>query len=160
VSHPLPHHMELSMEVLHYTPMKNLGGNVTGGVYFWPPSNPVHHLTMAGYTDPPKTTEKDLPKQTLGHIQYTCETLSTAHIDSETHHQCYRVIHGELVRLSSPEWKFLCISGEKCLQTIWNEIPLEIEGLQYLNLVSRKMWYGIQTIREMDHPLTLMKGVG
>ena len=32
------------------------------------------------------TTEKDLPEQDLGHIQHTCETLSTAHIDF--HHQC------------------------------------------------------------------------
>jgi hypothetical protein len=31
-------------------------------------------------------TEKELPEQTLGHIQLTCEALSTAHIDA--HHQC------------------------------------------------------------------------
>ena len=31
-------------------------------------------------------TEKDLPEQTLGHIQRTCEALSAAHIDA--HHQC------------------------------------------------------------------------
>jgi hypothetical protein len=31
-------------------------------------------------------TEKDLPEQTLGHIQHTCEALSGDHIDS--HHQC------------------------------------------------------------------------
>jgi hypothetical protein len=30
--------------------------------------------------------------------------------------------------LVAPTWKFLCISGEKCLQTLWNEIPSEIEG--------------------------------
>jgi hypothetical protein len=41
------------------------------------------------------TTEEDLPKQDLGHIQHTCEDLSAAHID---------------------------------------EIPSEIEGLQYLHL--------------------------
>jgi hypothetical protein len=46
-------------------------------------------------------TEKDLPEQTLGHIQHTCEVLSTTHID--THHQCWRLIHGELVRLAAPE---------------------------------------------------------
>ncbi len=71
-------------------------------------------------------------QQTLGHIQHTCEALSAAHIDA--HHQCWRLIHGELAQLASPDWKFLCISGEKCLQTIWDEIPLEIEGLQYLNI--------------------------
>ena len=59
------------------------------------------------------TTEKDLPEQTLGHIHHTCEVLSSAHMD--THHQCWCLIHGELTRLSSPEWKFLCNSGEKCL---------------------------------------------
>ena len=75
------------------------------------------------------TTEEDLPKQDLGHILHTCEALSTVHIDA--HHKCCHLIHGELVRLTTPEWKFLCISGEKCLQTIWNEIPFEIEGLQY-----------------------------
>jgi hypothetical protein len=32
-------------------------------------------------------TEKDLPEQTLGHIQHTCEALSPAHIDD--HHHCW-----------------------------------------------------------------------
>jgi hypothetical protein len=83
-------------------------------------------------------TEKDLPEQNLGHIQHTCEALSAAHIDA--HHQCWRLIHGELARLAAPEWKFLCISGEKCLWTIWNDIPSEIEGLQYLNLTQDTIW--------------------
>ena len=87
----------------------------------------------------------------LGHTQHTCETLSAAHIDA--HHQCCRLIHGELARLASPEWTFLCISGEKCLQTIWNEIPSEIEGLQHLNLTQDAIWNAART-REMDHPLT------
>jgi hypothetical protein len=68
-------------------------------------------------------TEEELPKQTLGHIQHTCEALSAAHIDA--HHQCWTLIHGELARLAAPEWKFLCISGEKCLQTIWDEITAD-----------------------------------
>jgi inorganic pyrophosphatase len=50
-------------------------------------------------------TEKDLPEQTLGHIQHTCEALSATHID--THHQCWRMVHGKLVRVTIPEWKFL-----------------------------------------------------
>ena len=62
------------------------------------------------------TTEKDLPEQDLGHIQHTCEALSAAH--AEAHHQCLRLIHGELARLASPERKFMCISEEICLQTI------------------------------------------
>jgi hypothetical protein len=32
------------------------------------------------------TTEEDLPKQDLGHVQHTCEALSAAHIVA--HHQC------------------------------------------------------------------------
>jgi hypothetical protein len=53
-------------------------------------------------------TEEELPKQTLSHIQHTCEVLSAAHID--VHHQYWRLIHGELARLAAPEWKFLCVS--------------------------------------------------
>jgi hypothetical protein len=32
-------------------------------------------------------TEKEVPEQTLGHIQHICESLSTAHTDA--HHQCW-----------------------------------------------------------------------
>ena len=61
--------------------------------------------------------------------------------------------HGELVRLTSPEWKFLCISGEKCLQTLWNDIPSEIEGIQYLTLSQDTIWNAARD-REMQRPLT------
>jgi len=40
------------------------------------------------------TTGEDLPKQDLGHIHHTCETLSAPHTDA--HDQCWRLIHGEL----------------------------------------------------------------
>jgi len=96
-------------------------------------------------------SEKDLPVQTLGHIQHTCEALSTAHIDA--HHQCWRLIHGELARLAAPGWKFLCISGEKCLQTLWNDIPTEIEGLNYLNLTRDTIWNHARD-RELKRPLS------
>jgi hypothetical protein len=43
-------------------------------------------------------TEKEIPEQTLGHIQHTCESLSATHIDA--HHQCWWLIHGELVNPS------------------------------------------------------------
>jgi hypothetical protein len=59
----------------------------------------------------------------------------------------------ELARLTDPTWKFLYISGEKYLQTLWNEIPSEIEGLQYLNLTQDTIWNTAKT-REMDRPLT------
>ena len=73
-------------------------------------------------------TEKELPEQTLGHIQHTCEALSTAHIDS--HHQCWRLIHGELARLAAPEWKFLCVSGEKFRR----EMPSDYLGRNHIRL--------------------------
>jgi ribonuclease HI len=95
-------------------------------------------------------TEEELPKQTLGHIQHTCEALSAAHIDA--HHQCWRLIHGELARLATPEWKFLCVSGEKCLQTIWDEITTDFEDMQYLNLTQETIWNAARA-REMARPL-------
>ena len=63
------------------------------------------------------TTEIDLPEQDLGHIQHTCEALTEAH--TAAHHRCWQLIHGELARLASPKWRFMCISGEKKLETIW-----------------------------------------
>jgi hypothetical protein len=96
-------------------------------------------------------TEKDLPEQPLGHMQHTCEALSADHID--THHQCWRLIHGEVARLAAPEWKFLCISGERYLQTFWNDIPSEIEGLQYLNFTQDTIRNAARD-REMKSPLT------
>jgi hypothetical protein len=86
-----------------------------------------YDLCILWIVDDRFTTEKDLPEQNLGHIQHTGEVLSTPHIDA--HHQRWRLIHGELDRLVVPPWKFLDMSGEKCLRTLWNEIPSEIEVL-------------------------------
>ncbi len=61
------------------------------------------------------TTEGDLPIQTLGHIQHTCEALSELH--TMTHHRCWRLIHGELSRLAPSKWRFVCINSEKCFRT-------------------------------------------
>ena len=47
----------------------------------------------------------------------------------------------------------MCISGEKFLQTIWNDIPSEIEDLQYLNITQDTIW-NVARVREMDSPLT------
>ena len=44
-------------------------------------------------------------------------------------------------------------SGEKCLQTLWNDIPSEIEGLQYLNLTQDTIRNTAKD-REMKCPLT------
>jgi len=99
-------------------------------------------------------TEEELPEQTLGHIQHDCEALSAAHIDA--HHQCWRLIHGELARLAAPGWKFLCVSGEKCLQTIWNDITADFVDVQYLNLTQETIWNAARA-REMDRPLTTVE---
>ena len=47
----------------------------------------------------------------------------------------------------------MCISGEKYLQTLWNDIPSEIEVLQYLNLTQDVIWNTART-HEMNRPLT------
>ena len=39
----------------------------------------------------------------------------------------WRLIHGELARLASVKWRFMCISGEKTLETIWKELTEEVE---------------------------------
>jgi hypothetical protein len=40
------------------------------------------------------------------------------------------------------------------LQTIWNEIPLEIVDLLYLNITQDVMLWNTSRTREMDHPVT------
>ncbi len=53
----------------------------------------------------------------------------------------------------APGWKFLCVSGEKCLQTIWDDITSDFEDVQYLNLTQETIWNAARA-REMAHPLT------
>jgi hypothetical protein len=47
----------------------------------------------------------------------------------------------------------LCVSGEKCLQTIWNDITGDFEDVQYLNLTQETIWNAARA-REMARPLT------
>ncbi len=47
----------------------------------------------------------------------------------------------------------MCVSGEKCLQTIWDEITSDFEDIQYLNLTQETIWNAARA-REMTHPLT------
>jgi hypothetical protein len=47
----------------------------------------------------------------------------------------------------------LCVSGEKCLQTIWNDIIADFEDAQYLNLTQEAIWNAAR-VREMARPLT------
>ncbi len=69
------------------------------------------------------TTEDDLPIQMVGHIQHECETLSDIH--TLTHNRCWRIIHTEVVHLTSSKWWFICFNGEKNLRTIWEELWFE-----------------------------------
>jgi hypothetical protein len=57
-----------------------------------------------------------------------------------------------LSRLATPEWKFLCVSGEICLQTIWDEITTDFKDIQYLNLTQKTIWNAAR-VREMARPL-------
>jgi hypothetical protein len=47
----------------------------------------------------------------------------------------------------------LCVSGEKCLQTIWDEITSDFEDIKFLNLTQETIWNAARA-REMDRPLT------
>jgi len=55
--------------------------------------------------------------------------------------------------LGLPRMEIMCISGEKCLQTIWDELPLEIKGLQYPNITKDVIWNAARN-REMERTLT------
>jgi hypothetical protein len=47
----------------------------------------------------------------------------------------------------------LCVSGEKCLQTIWDDITSDFEDIQFLNLTQETIWNAARA-REMARPLT------
>ena len=47
----------------------------------------------------------------------------------------------------------MCVTGEKCLQTIWDEITSEFKDIQYLNLTQETIWNAARA-REMARPLT------
>ena len=47
----------------------------------------------------------------------------------------------------------MCVSGEKCLQTIWNDMTADFEDAQYLNLTQDTIWNAARA-REMARPLT------
>jgi len=54
---------------------------------------PIQALKAIRLAEGRFTTEKDLPRQDLGHIQYTYEVLSVAAVHVDAHHQCWRLIH-------------------------------------------------------------------
>jgi hypothetical protein len=90
------------------------------------------------------TTEADLPIQTLGHIQHTREALSELH--TMTNHRCWCLIHGELSRLASPKWRFICINGEQCFRTLWKELTEEFPEV-FDHCVEQTLW---NTARETE----------
>ncbi len=47
----------------------------------------------------------------------------------------------------------MCVSGEKCLQTIWDDITSEFKDIPYLNLTQDTIWNAARA-REMGRPLT------
>jgi hypothetical protein len=55
--------------------------------------------------------------------------------------------------VGSSNMEILMNLGRECLQTIWNEIPSQIEGydLQYLNLTQDTIWNTVR-VRGMDPP--------
>ncbi len=80
------------------------------------------------YTQVPiELLAKQLPIQTLGHIQHHYEALSELH--TLAHHRGWCIIHAELGRLVSSKWRFICINGGKTLKTIWNELEAEFPAI-------------------------------
>jgi len=52
-----------------------------------------------------------------------------------------------------PEWKFLCINGEKYLQTIWVKLKEDYKDFLYLNCTPDSMW-NTEKDEELQHALT------
>ena len=96
------------------------------------------------------TTKRDLPIQTLGHIQHTCETLSELH--TMTHHRCWRLLHGELSRLTPSKWCFICINSEKCFRTVWKELAQEFPVV-FDQCAEQTLW-NTERDTELRRPLT------
>ena len=61
--------------------------------------------------------------------------------------------YGELARLVSTTWRFMFITGEKNLQTIWDELSAKFKDLQWLNITEDSIWNTTRD-REMSRTLT------
>ena len=68
------------------------------------------------------------------------------------HHRCWRLIHGELSRLESSDWRFICIDNEKSFRTVWTELAQEFPEV-FNHYVEQTLW---NTARdsELQRPLT------
>ena len=85
-----------------------------------------------------------------GKTHHTCESLSELH--TMTHHRCWCLIHGELSRLTSPKWRFICINGEKCFRTVWKELDQEFP--EVFDHWSEQTFWNTTREGEMRRPLT------
>ena len=61
--------------------------------------------------------------------------------------------YGELARLVSTTWRFMFITGEKNLQTTWDELSAKFKDLQWLNITEDSIWNTTRD-REMSRTLT------
>jgi hypothetical protein len=68
------------------------------------------------------------------------------------HHRCWRLIHAELARLASPEWRFICVNNEKCFRTVWSELAQEFP--EVFNLCTEQTLWNAARDLEMKRPLT------
>ena len=60
----------------------------------------------------------------------------------------------ELKRIVSPKWNFMCISGEKNLETFWKELVEEFEEeLKWINITTDSIWNTARD-RKLELPLT------
>ena len=96
------------------------------------------------------TSEADLPIQTFGHLQHTCEALSEIH--TMGHHRCWRLIHAELSRLVSSDWRFICINNEKSFRTVWTELAQEFPEV-FNHCAEQTLWNAARD-SEMQRSLT------
>ena len=84
------------------------------------------------------------------------ETLSELH--TMANHRYWRLIHGELSRLASPKWQFICINGKKCFRTMWKDLAIELPKV--FDLCAEQTLWNTARKTEMKRPLPFMLNGG
>jgi hypothetical protein len=69
-----------------------------------------------------------------------------------THHRCWRLIHGELSRLTFSTWRFICINNEKSFRTVWTELAQDFP--EVFNHCAEQTLWNTARDSEMQRPLT------
>ena len=69
-----------------------------------------------------------------------------------SHHRCWRLIHGELSRLASSDWRFICIDNEKSFRTVWTELAQEFPEV-FNHCAEQTLWNAARD-SELQRPLT------